>query len=86
MALHADGGLLGSKPYAASGAYIHRMSDYCTGCAYDPKIKQGPKELKGNRFWYRTDLKIDCDSLGAGGKFQAIPTTINSERTTRAVT
>ena len=42
MALHADGGLLGSKPYAASGAYIHRMSDYCTGCAYDPKIKLGP--------------------------------------------
>jgi deoxyribodipyrimidine photolyase-related protein len=41
MALYADGGLLGSKPYAASGAYINRMSDYCQGCAYDPKVKIG---------------------------------------------
>jgi len=41
MALFADGGLLGSKPYAASGAYIDRMSNYCGPCAYDPKIKTG---------------------------------------------
>ncbi|MCA3729848.1 MAG: cryptochrome/photolyase family protein, partial [Phenylobacterium sp.] len=31
MSQYADGGLLGSKPYAASGSYIHRMSDYCGG-------------------------------------------------------
>jgi deoxyribodipyrimidine photolyase-related protein len=41
MATFADGGVLGSKPYAASGAYINRMSDYCKGCAYDPKIRVG---------------------------------------------
>jgi deoxyribodipyrimidine photolyase-related protein len=41
MVLHADGGLLGSKPYAASGAYINRMSDYCSGCAYKPDVKIG---------------------------------------------
>ncbi|PZO02964.1 MAG: cryptochrome/photolyase family protein [Hyphomicrobiales bacterium] len=41
MVMFADGGLLASKPYAASGAYIDRMSDYCGRCVYDPKIKTG---------------------------------------------
>ena len=53
MALYADGGLLGSKPYAASGAYINRMSDYCRGCAYEPKTKLGPKACPFNYlYWY----------------------------------
>jgi deoxyribodipyrimidine photolyase-related protein len=34
MSQFGDGGLLGSKPYAASGSYINRMSDYCKGCRY----------------------------------------------------
>nr|WP_246191241.1 cryptochrome/photolyase family protein [Aureimonas leprariae] len=39
--LHADGGLIASKPYAASGSYIDRMSDYCRSCRYSPKVKLG---------------------------------------------
>jgi len=36
MSQYADGGLVASKPYCASGAYIKRMSDYCRGCRFDP--------------------------------------------------
>ena len=41
MSQYADGGLLGSKPYAASGSYIDRMSDYCGTCAYSVKTRHG---------------------------------------------
>lgn len=52
MALFADGGILASKPYAASGAYIDRMSDYCGSCRYDPKIKTGPKACPFNLLYW----------------------------------
>jgi deoxyribodipyrimidine photolyase-related protein len=41
MSQYADGGLVGSKPYCASGNYIDRMSDYCADCRYDPKQATG---------------------------------------------
>ena len=41
MGLHADGGAMMSKPYAAGGAYISRMGSYCKGCVYDPKLRVG---------------------------------------------
>jgi deoxyribodipyrimidine photolyase-related protein len=53
MALFADGGLMASKPYAASGAYINRMSDYCVGCAFDPKKRSGEGACPFNfLYWY----------------------------------
>ncbi|WP_375477918.1 cryptochrome/photolyase family protein [uncultured Jatrophihabitans sp.] len=41
MSQHADGGVMTTKPYAGGGAYINRMSDYCGGCRYDPKVRVG---------------------------------------------
>ena len=41
MGVHADNGVMMSKPYAAGGAYISRMSTYCKSCVYDPKLRVG---------------------------------------------
>jgi len=52
MSQFADGGLLASKPYASSGAYIDRMSDYCTGCRFDVKAKTGPGACPFNYLYW----------------------------------
>ena len=52
VALHADGGIMGSKPYAASGAYINRMSDYCRGCHYDVKLGVGERACPFNALYW----------------------------------
>ena len=52
MGLFADGGLLASKPYAASGAYINRMGTYCKGCRYDPKQRQGEAACPFNALYW----------------------------------
>ena len=52
MALFADGGVMASKPYAASGAYINRMSDYCRGCAFDHKAKSGERACPFNFLYW----------------------------------
>ncbi|SDG04605.1 cryptochrome/photolyase family protein [Pseudonocardia oroxyli] len=41
MSQHADGGLLATKPYSSGGAYLHRMTDHCGGCAFDPRKRLG---------------------------------------------
>ena len=43
MALHADGGKMMTKPYAAGGRYVDRMSDHCGRCAYRPTARTGPR-------------------------------------------
>lgn len=52
MSQFADGGMLASKPYAASGAYINRMSDYCRTCRYDVKLKTGPDACPFNALYW----------------------------------
>jgi deoxyribodipyrimidine photolyase-related protein len=52
MSQYADGGVLGSKPYVSSGAYIDRMSDYCKGCAYSVKKKAGPNACPFNLLYW----------------------------------
>jgi deoxyribodipyrimidine photolyase-related protein len=52
MILYADGGVLGSKPYAASGAYINRMSDYCGTCRYDVRQRTGPDACPFNYLYW----------------------------------
>ncbi|MCU0908653.1 MAG: cryptochrome/photolyase family protein [Rhodobacteraceae bacterium] len=52
MTLHADGGVVGSKPYAASGAYIDRMSDHCGGCHYRVKDRTGPRACPFNPLYW----------------------------------
>lgn len=52
MALHADGGYMATKPYAGGAAYISRMSDYCRGCAFDPKKKSGPGACPFNLLYW----------------------------------
>ena len=41
MGVHADGGKMMTKPYAAGGAYLNRMTQSCKGCKYDPKLRVG---------------------------------------------
>ena len=43
MSQYADGGVMASKPYVATGQYIRRMSPYCSGCRYDPAQRAGEK-------------------------------------------
>jgi deoxyribodipyrimidine photolyase-related protein len=53
MALFADGGIVGTKPYAASGAYINKMSDYCKQCHYDHKARSGKGSCPFNSLYWR---------------------------------
>jgi deoxyribodipyrimidine photolyase-related protein len=52
MALFADGGLVASKPYVSSGAYINRMSDYCKDCRYQVKQPNGDDACPFNYLYW----------------------------------
>jgi len=52
MATFADGGLLATKPYVSSAAYIDRMSDYCQRCRFDPARRTGPGACPFNYLYW----------------------------------
>lgn len=52
MSQYADGGIVGSKPYVASAAYINKMSDYCKHCHYDYKKKYGERACPYNSLYW----------------------------------
>ncbi|MFC3095753.1 cryptochrome/photolyase family protein [Alteromonas sediminis] len=61
MILYADGGKLASKPYAASGSYINKMSDYCKKCGYSVSKKTGEKACPFNYlYWDFIDRNLEA--------------------------
>jgi len=52
MSQFADGGIIASKPYVSSGAYINRMSNYCKGCHYSVSTKTGEKACPFNLLYW----------------------------------
>ena len=52
MSQHADGGVVGTKPYAASGRYIDRQGDYCKGCRFSPGVRLGDTACPFTTFYW----------------------------------
>jgi deoxyribodipyrimidine photolyase-related protein len=52
MSQFADGGLMATKPYVSSAAYINRMSDYCKQCHYDRKLRVGERACPYNALYW----------------------------------
>ena len=60
MSQFADGGIVGSKAYAASGNYIQKMSDYCSDCHYNVKLKTEDNACPLNSlYWHFMDKHKD---------------------------
>jgi deoxyribodipyrimidine photolyase-related protein len=66
MSQFADGGIIASKPYVSSGAYINRMSDYCKSCSYSVSKKTGEGACPFNLlYWHFLDRHRDRFSNNA---------------------
>jgi deoxyribodipyrimidine photolyase-related protein len=76
MALFADGGILGSKPYAASGKYIDRMSDYCRHCRYSVRAATGPDACPFNVLYWNF-LAVNREALARNPRMAMICRTLD---------
>ncbi len=63
MSQFADGGIVGTKPYVSSAAYINKMSSYCDGCYYDKNKKTGERACPFNSLYWNFYHKLE-DKLG----------------------
>jgi (6-4)DNA photolyase len=82
MALFADGGQLSSKPYAASGKYIDRMSDYCRHCRYDVTRTETKNACPFNVLYWNF-LAENRDRLARNPRMAMIYATLNRMRQAR---
>lgn len=71
MALNADGGIMASKPYAASGKYIAKQGNHCQQCPYDPKLTTGSKACPYNSLYWRF-IDRNLDSLSKNPRMSLI--------------
>lgn len=76
MILFADGGYLASKPYAAGGSYINKMSNYCKGCIYSVAVKTGENACPFN-YLYWDFLARNIDKLSGNHRLRMIYSTYN---------
>ena len=71
MSQFADGGILASKPYAASANYINKMSDYCSSCAYKHQERTGERACPFN-FFYWDFIDRHRDQLKSQGRMSFV--------------
>ena len=83
MSQYGDGGIVGTKPYSASGRYIGRMSDYCRGCRFDPTRATGEDACPLTTLYWDF-LSRNRNRIGAnarmGFQFRNLDRKSNSER------
>ena len=63
MVMHADGGVVGTKPYAASANYIGKMSNYCKNCRFNPKTRADVDSCPFNTFYWEFLMRNE-EALG----------------------
>jgi len=72
MGTYGDGGTMSSKPYVSAAAYINRMSNYCSGCRYDPKLRDGPTACPFNYLYWTFLDDIRTRKLGVGQRMALV--------------
>ncbi|RTL28892.1 MAG: cryptochrome/photolyase family protein [Burkholderiales bacterium] len=64
MSQYADGGLLATKPYVSSAAYLQRMGDHCRHCCYQPKERLGERACPFNALYWDFHLRHEPSLRG----------------------